>query len=130
MESRIRKTMPIHNTRLMHCKNSLKLLYSPVPVDGEVRGGVWQGLQVGGGAPPVLPGVQPGHAHSNLTQGSCHKGGIFRFFLFIYDIQHCFICRPSDSTVSIDAGIEPRTVATTAHRKKRFTSFPSPAGCH
>ncbi len=27
-------------------------------------------------------------------------------------IQHCFICRPSDSTVPTDAGIEPRTVAT------------------
>jgi hypothetical protein len=26
--------------------------------------------------------------------------------------QHCFICRPSDSTVSEDVGIEPRTVAT------------------
>ncbi len=32
----------------------------------------------------------------------------------MYFIQHCFICRPSDSTVSEDAGIEPRTVATTA----------------
>jgi hypothetical protein len=32
----------------------------------------------------------------------------------MYDIQHCFICRPSDSTVSEDARIEPRTVATTA----------------
>jgi hypothetical protein len=32
----------------------------------------------------------------------------------MYDIQHCFICRPSDSTVSEDAGLEPRTVATTA----------------
>jgi hypothetical protein len=31
------------------------------------------------------------------------KGG---FFLFMYDIQHCFICRPSGSTVSEDAGIE------------------------
>jgi hypothetical protein len=31
-----------------------------------------------------------------------------------YDIQQCFICRPSDSTVSKDAGIEPRTVAITA----------------
>jgi hypothetical protein len=29
-------------------------------------------------------------------------------------IQHCFICRPSDSTVSEDAGIETRTVATLA----------------
>jgi hypothetical protein len=28
----------------------------------------------------------------------------------MYVIQHCFICRPSDSTVSEDARIEPRTV--------------------
>jgi hypothetical protein len=34
--------------------------------------------------------------------------------LSVYHIQHCFICRPSDSTVSEDAGIEPRTVATSA----------------
>jgi hypothetical protein len=45
-------------------------------------------------------------------------------FLFIYDIQHCFICDPSDSTVSEDAGIEPRTVVTTAlgfRRSKKVT---------
>jgi hypothetical protein len=37
-------------------------------------------------------------------------GGIF--FSFVrYNIQHCFICRPSDSTVQTDAGTEPRTVA-------------------
>ncbi len=38
-------------------------------------------------------------------------------FLFIfcwYFIQHCFICWPSDFTASEDAGIEPRTVATSA----------------
>jgi hypothetical protein len=34
------------------------------------------------------------------------------FFLVLYLVQQCFICRPSDSTVSEDAGIEPRTVAT------------------
>ncbi len=35
------------------------------------------------------------------------------FFSFCsYNIQHCFICRPSDSTVPTDAGIVPRTVAT------------------
>ncbi len=34
--------------------------------------------------------------------------------VFSYYIQHSFICRPSDSTVSEDAGIEPRTVATSA----------------
>jgi hypothetical protein len=28
----------------------------------------------------------------------------------MYFIQHCFTCRPSDSTVSEDAGIEPRNV--------------------
>ncbi len=32
----------------------------------------------------------------------------------MYDIQHYFICRLSDSTVSEDAGIKPRTVATSA----------------
>jgi hypothetical protein len=46
------------------------------------------------------------------------KAGFFGFFLFMYDIQHCFICRPS--TVSEDAGIEPRTVATTALAVRRF----------
>jgi hypothetical protein len=37
----------------------------------------------------------------------------------MYVIQHCFICRPSDSTVSEDAGIEPRTVATLALTVRR-----------
>ncbi len=40
-------------------------------------------------------------------------GGDF-FCFFTYYIQHFFICRPSDSTVPTDAGIEPRTVATGA----------------
>jgi hypothetical protein len=33
--------------------------------------------------------------------------------------QHSFFCRPSDSTVSEDAGIEPRTVATLALAVRR-----------
>jgi hypothetical protein len=45
--------------------------------------------------------------------------GFFGFFLFMYDIQHCFICRPSDSTGSEDAGIKPRTVATAALAVRR-----------
>ncbi len=43
---------------------------------------------------------------------TCVPGGCF-----VYFIQYCFICRPSvsqRSTVSEDAGIEPRTVATFA----------------
>ncbi len=32
--------------------------------------------------------------------------------IFMHDIHHCFICRPSASTVSEDAEIEPCTVAT------------------
>ena len=48
------------------------------------------------------------------------KGGFFGFFFFfMYDTQHCFICLPSDTTVSEDAGIEPRTVATTALAVRR-----------
>ncbi len=46
------------------------------------------------------------------------QGGIFSFFCMFF-IQHCFICRPSDSTVPEDAGIEPRTVATFALAVKR-----------
>ncbi len=38
------------------------------------------------------------------------KGGFFGFCQ--YFIQHCFICCPSDSTVSEDAGIEPRAITT------------------
>jgi hypothetical protein len=37
----------------------------------------------------------------------------------MYAIPHCFICRPSDSTVSEDAGIEPRTTATLALTVRR-----------
>ncbi len=37
----------------------------------------------------------------------------------MYDIQHCIICCPSDSTVSEDARIESRTVATTALAVRR-----------
>ncbi len=41
------------------------------------------------------------------------------FFFFMYVIQHCFICRPSESTVSEDAGIKPRSVATLALTARR-----------
>ncbi len=47
-------------------------------------------------------------------------GGLFEFYGFKYFIQHCFICRPSDSTVSEDAGIEPRTVATLPLEVRHF----------
>ncbi len=53
------------------------------------------------------------------TTSLCSLRGIFLDFFFVYCIQHCFICRPSDSTVSEDAGIEPRTVATTALTVRR-----------
>ncbi len=41
-------------------------------------------------------------------------------FLFMYVIQHCFNCRPSDFPVSADAGIEPTTVATFTLTARRF----------
>ncbi len=43
------------------------------------------------------------------------QGDIFGFFSSV----HYFICRPSDSTVSEDAGNEPRTVATLALAVRR-----------
>ncbi len=48
------------------------------------------------------------------------QNGESLFFLYIrYGIHHCFICRPSDSTVLEDAGIEPRTDATSAWTIRR-----------
>ncbi len=44
---------------------------------------------------------------------------LFSFSSFYLSYQHCFICRPSDSTVSEDAGIEPRAVATLALTVRR-----------
>ncbi len=38
-------------------------------------------------------------------------------------MQHCFICRPSDSTVQTDARIEPRTVATYALAVRRSNHY-------
>jgi hypothetical protein len=50
--------------------------------------------------------------------------------VFTYFIQHCFICRPSDSTVSENAGIKPRTVATSALavRRSSHSATSSPLG--
>ena len=42
----------------------------------------------------------------------CLRAKYFLGFFKLYFIQHCFLCRPSDSIVSEDAGIETRTVAT------------------
>ncbi len=52
------------------------------------------------------------------------RGIFLDFSFFMYDIQHCFICLPSDSTVSEDAGIEPRTVATPALAVRRSNHSP------
>jgi hypothetical protein len=63
--------------------------------------------------PQCFPGAGKFGSALNL------KREFLDFFFFMYDIQHCFICRPSDSTVSEDAGIGPRTVATTALAVRR-----------
>ncbi len=44
------------------------------------------------------------------------------FFNVRYFIQHCFIFRPSDSTVSEDAGVELRIVANLALASDALTS--------
>ncbi len=40
-------------------------------------------------------------------------------WIFLYVIPHCSMCRPSDYTVSENASIEPRTVATLALTDRR-----------
>ena len=49
--------------------------------------------------------------------------GDFLEFFSMHCIQHYFICRLSDSTVSEDAGIEPRTVSTSVLTVRRLTSW-------
>jgi hypothetical protein len=41
----------------------------------------------------------------------------------MYVIQHCFIYRPSDFTVSEDAGIDPKIVETLALTARRFSNL-------
>ncbi len=58
--------------------------------------------------------------HCSVWSATCiRKMFFFSFFLFMYVIQHCFICLPSDSTASVDAGTETRTVATLALTARR-----------
>ncbi len=56
----------------------------------------------------------------NKISKASQKGDFSFLFFFMYDIQHCFICRPS---VLEDAGIEPGTVATTALAVKKSLSY-------
>ncbi len=59
--------------------------------------------------------------HAVRDQNIFTQGDIFDFsLLFMYFTQSCFICRPSDSTVSEDARIVPRTVATLAIDSQTF----------
>ncbi len=62
---------------------------------------------------------QIGKNISNINSFFKGGGGLDFFSFFRYVYQHCFICRPSDSTVSKDTGNEPRTVATLALTARR-----------
>jgi hypothetical protein len=57
--------------------------------------------------------------HSGVHNSPLYKIVFFLLFYVLYCIQHCFICRPSDATVSSDAEMEPRTVSTTALTVRR-----------
>jgi hypothetical protein len=59
---------------------------------------------------------------NNIVDPELITEGFFGFFLLCtisYCIQHCFFCRSSDSTVSENAGIEHRTIATLAVAVRR-----------
>jgi hypothetical protein len=59
-------------------------------------------------------------AYSLLANFLVKLKGRFSVLYAMYFIQHCSVCRPSDSAVSEDAEIEPRTVATSAFAVIRF----------
>jgi hypothetical protein len=64
-------------------------------------------------------GILPVICYYALIELSClyciksesHFQGDF-FWIFMHFIQHCYICRLSDFTVSEDVRIEPRTIGT------------------
>jgi hypothetical protein len=58
-----------------------------------------------------IAGPDPDSVGSEVKDRIFNGVSFFGDFFSFYVIQHCFICRPSDSTVSEDAGIESRTVA-------------------
>ncbi len=96
----IKFTVPVPETRINYgsgsgSNRSVFKLRAPVPLRQKV----------------TVPTV-PEHCSISI------KSGIFLGFFSMYCIQHCFICRPSDSE---DAGIEPRTVATSALAVRRST---------
>ncbi len=69
--------------------------------------------------PVLIPSLWPAHSMTAGTiQGNLHNHihftGRFFYLFFMHFVQQCFICCLLDSTVSEDAGIEPRTVATFA----------------
>ncbi len=72
----------------------------------------WRKRGRGGGGAKSYNGEKawPSLKHSLLLDVRYTKG-VFKIFV-LHFIQNRFICRSSDSTVSVDAGIEPRTVAT------------------
>jgi hypothetical protein len=47
---------------------------------------------------------------------------MYRSLYHLYAIRHWFICRHPDSTVSEDAEIEPRTVATLALTRSNYSA--------
>ncbi len=50
----------------------------------------------------------------------CNRGMFLDFFMYsMYFIHYCLICRPADSNVSGDVGIQPRIVATSALAVRR-----------
>jgi hypothetical protein len=63
--------------------------------------------------------VRPEYDDSKESVGSFKYIFVFKGVFYKYCIQYCFICCALDSTVSEDAGIEPRSVATMALAFKR-----------
>ncbi len=97
-------------------------LISPWSFPQASRRGVWFGLweKLGrkgctGSSGKVMRSCETLEFYSNrcimhLALGPTQLDRILTGEFFF--IQHCFICRPSDYTVSEDTGIEPTTVAT------------------
>jgi hypothetical protein len=52
------------------------------------------------------------------------KGDFFGLLFFVYVIQHCFVWRPSDSTVSEECWVSNLILARTTRRSNHSTRYP------
>ncbi len=103
---------------IVHCPSSCGIAAGFLLATTDGHSLAFTGHAVVLGRLPAVAAVSWGGAALAACAAAAVSAAAISIF-FSYCTQHCFICRPSDSTVPTDAGIEPRTVATGALAVRR-----------